>query len=46
VKVANAGGETEIFQVGFAGINLGRMDFAVRGGVKVASAGMSVPILA
>jgi 5'-nucleotidase len=46
VKVANALGETEIFQVGFAGINLGRMDFALRGGVKVASSGMAVPVLA
>ena len=39
-------GETEIFQVGFAGVNLGRMDFAVRNGVKVASSGMTVPVLA
>ncbi len=38
-------GETEIFQVGFAGVNLGRMDFAVRGGVKMASSGMAVPVL-
>ena len=46
VKVANAQGETEIFQVGWAGVNLGRMDYAVRGGVKVASSGMAVPVLA
>ncbi len=46
VKVPNALGETEIFQVGFGGVNLGRMDFAVRGGVKVASMGMAVPVLA
>lgn len=46
VKVANAAGETEIFQVGFGGVNLGRMDFAVREGVKVASSGMAVPVLA
>jgi 5'-nucleotidase len=37
---------TEIFQVGFAGVNLGRMDFAVRDGVKVAASGMAVPVLA
>jgi len=46
VKVANALGETEIFQVGFAGLNLGRMDYAVRDGVKVSSMGMVVPVLA
>ena len=45
-KVANAAGETEIFQVGFAGVNLGRMDVTVRNGVKVAASGMAVPVLA
>ena len=44
--VANAAGETEIFQVGFAGVNLGRMDLTVREGVKVAASGMVVPVLA
>jgi 5'-nucleotidase len=39
-------GDTEIFQVGFAGVNLGRMDYAVRNGVKLASSGMAVPVLA
>lgn len=29
VKVPNAAGETHIFQVGFGGVNLGRMDFTV-----------------
>ena len=46
VKVGNARGETEIFQVGFAGVNLGRMDYLVRGGVKLASSGLAVPVLA
>ena len=44
--VANAAGETEIYQVGFAGVNLGRMDLTVREGVKVAASGMVVPVLA
>ena len=44
VQVANAAGETEVFQVGFAGVNLGRMDLALRGGEKVASSGLSVPV--
>jgi len=39
-------GETEIFQVGFAGVNLGRMDLTVRKGMKVAASGMAVPVLA
>ena len=46
VKVPNADGETEIFQVGFAGVNLGRMDLAVRQGLKVAASGMAMPVLA
>ena len=45
VKVGNASGETEIFQVGFAGLNLGRMDLAVNRGMKVASSGTAVPVL-
>jgi 5'-nucleotidase len=44
--VANAAGETEIFQVGFAGVNLGRMDLTVHRGAKVASSGTAVPVLA
>ena len=44
-KVAQAQGETQIFQVGFGGVNLGRLDFAVaRGAVKAAS-GSSLPVL-
>jgi len=46
VKVANAAGETAIFQVGFGGVNLGRMDLVVREGVKLAASGMAVPVLA
>lgn len=45
-KVPNADGETEIFQVGFAGVNLGRMDLTVRQGLKVAASGMAMPVLA
>jgi hypothetical protein len=37
-------GETEIFQVGFAGVNLGRVDLAVRKGVELACAGMAVRV--
>jgi len=39
-------GETEIFQVGFAGVNLGRMDLTVSRGRKVAASGTAVPVLA
>lgn len=45
-RVKQANGETLVFQVGFGGVNLGRMDFAVaRGAVKAAS-GASMPVLA
>ena len=44
-RVPQAHGETLISQVGFGGVNLGRMDFALaRGVVKVAS-GRALPIL-
>ena len=44
-KVPQARGETLIFQVGFGGVNLGRLDFAVaRREVKAAS-GASMPVL-
>ena len=46
VQVANAEGETAIFQVGFGGVNLGRMDLVVREGVKLAASGRAVPVLA
>lgn len=44
-RVPQAKGETLIFQVGFGGVNLGRLDFAMtRGEVKAAS-GASMPVL-
>lgn len=46
VTVANAEGETAIFQVGFGGVNLGRMDLVAREGVKLAASGRAVPVLA
>jgi 5'-nucleotidase len=39
-------GTTEIFQVGWAGVNLGRLDVTLRGGAKVACTGVPVPVLA
>jgi 5'-nucleotidase len=45
-RVANAEGETTIFQVGFAGVNLGRMDLTVHQGKLLAASGMPVPVLA
>ncbi|WP_243315602.1 bifunctional metallophosphatase/5'-nucleotidase [Geothrix paludis] len=45
VKVKQAQGETLVFQVGFGGVNLGRMDFAFTpGGVKAAS-GAAMPVV-
>jgi len=45
VRIKNEGGETLIFQVGFGGVNLGRMDFTLaKGGVK-ASSGGTVPVI-
>jgi len=46
LRVKNELGETDIFQVGHSGVNLGRMDFAVREGVKVASSGMAMQVIA
>lgn len=43
-KVATDRGETLIFQVGFAGVNLGRMDFAVAKGEVKAAGGFSMPL--
>lgn len=43
-KVANERGETLIFQVGFAGVNLGRMDFTVARGAVQAASGTAVPV--
>jgi 5'-nucleotidase len=43
-RLPQALGETLVFQVGFGGVNLGRMDFAVaRGRVKSAS-GAALPV--
>jgi 5'-nucleotidase len=44
-RVAQAKGETLVFQVGFGGVNLGRLDFAgTRGAIRSAS-GSSMPVL-
>lgn len=43
VKVAQARGETHVFQVGFGGVNLGRMDFTLRKGVACAE-GVPLPV--
>ncbi len=44
-KVAQAQGETLVFQVGFGGVNLGRMDFAVARGAVRAASGAAMPVL-
>jgi 5'-nucleotidase len=44
-KVRQAKGETLIFQVGFGGVNLGRLDFAVARGAVRSASGTSMPIL-
>jgi len=43
-KVPQAQGETLIFQVGFGGVNLGRMDFALAKGVVKAASGAALPV--
>ncbi|HJV47992.1 MAG TPA: metallophosphatase [Geothrix sp.] len=43
-KVPQAQGETLVFQVGFGGVNLGRMDFALAKGQVRASSGSSMPL--
>lgn len=45
IKVPQAQGETMVFQVGFGGVNLGRMDFALAKGQVRASAGSVLPVL-
>ena len=45
VRIKNAGGETLIFQVGFGGVNLGRMDFTLVKGAVKASSGATVPVI-
>jgi 5'-nucleotidase len=44
-KVPQAKGETLIFQVGFGGVNLGRMDFAVTRGVVKSASGATMPVM-
>ena len=46
VKVANAWGDTYINQVGFAGVNLGRMDLTTAGGQLRAASGTALPVRA
>jgi len=46
VRVANDQGGTLVFQVGFGGIQLGRMDFTFGGGRLLASSGGTLPVLA
>lgn len=46
VKVANAWGDTYINQVGFAGVNLGRMDLTASGGQLRAASGTALPVRA
>lgn len=41
-RIANEGGETLIFQVGFGGVNLGRMDFTLKQGTLKASSGTAL----
>ena len=45
-RVPQAQGETLVFQVGFGGVNLGRMDFAVAQGKVRAASGAAMPVLA
>lgn len=44
VKVPQSLGETMVFQVGFGGVNLGRMDFTVARGTVRASSGAAMPV--
>jgi len=43
-RLPQATGETLVFQVGFGGVNLGRMDFAVHGGEVRAASGASMAV--
>ena len=45
-KIQQDCGETNIFQVGWGGINLGRMDFALSKGQVRAASGMPLPVSA
>ena len=44
-RVPQARGETLVFQVGFGGVNLGRMDFAMTRGTLRAASGSALPLL-
>lgn len=44
VRVPQALGETLVFQVGFGGVNLGRMDFTVTRGTVKAASGAAMPV--
>lgn len=44
-RVKQANGETLVFQVGFGGVNLGRMDFAVARGTVKAASGAAMPVI-
>jgi len=44
VSIKNSGGETLVFQVGFGGVNLGRMDFTLAKGALKASSGGALPV--
>jgi len=46
VRIKNEGGETLIFQVGFGGVNLGRLDFTLNQGALKASNGAVLPVQA
>jgi 5'-nucleotidase len=43
-RVPQAQGETLVFQVGFGGVNLGRMDFALTRGTLRTASGSSMPL--
>ena len=44
-RVPQAKGETLIFQVGYGGVNLGRLDFAIARGTLKSASGASLPVL-
>jgi 5'-nucleotidase len=44
-RVPQAKGETLVFQVGFGGVNLGRLDFALARGVVKSASGAAIPVL-
>lgn len=45
VRVPQSQGETLVFQVGFGGVNLGRMDFTLARGIVKAASGAAMPVL-